>query len=129
LAKGPLTVTVTGEKEMLAKFQKFAKKFPKSIAASLQKQCEKTMTRSKRDFCPVRDGTLMGTGHVSKVKVTRKSISCVLAYGGPSAPYAEEQHERLDFTHPGKGQAKYLEQPLKEDSGKYMSAIAKDVKL
>jgi hypothetical protein len=124
----PLTVTITGEKEMLAKLQKFAKKFPKSIAVSLQKQCEKTMTRSKRDFCPVRDGTLRSTGHVSKVKVTRKSISCVLAYGGPSAPYAQEQHERLDFSHTV-GQAKYLEQPVKEDSRNYMSAIAKDAKL
>lgn len=40
-------------------------------------------------------------------------------------PYSVIQHERLDFEHPLGGQAKYLEQPLKENIVQYVNHIAK----
>ena len=41
--------------------------------------------------------------------------------------YALIQHEDLSFNHPRGGQAKYLEQPLKENSTKYKKRIDKKV--
>src|SRR5215213_10742467 len=42
-------------------------------------------------------------------------------------PYALVQHERTDYAHPGGGQAKYLETPLKDKHPGYLEAIANDV--
>lgn len=125
---GPIKVTVTGEKEMAAKFRAFAKKFPKKIEASLFKQCEKIMTRSKRDFVPVDTGALRSTGMVEKPKTTKRGTSVTLAYGGPAVDYAVEQHENLDYNHTVGG-PKYLERPLNESAKTLASDIAKDLKL
>ena len=40
-----------------------------------------------------------------------------------SLPYAWIQHERLDFVHPVKGQAKYLEGPFNENVGRYIENV------
>jgi len=127
LAKN-IKVTITGEKEFMAKFQRFADEFPKEVAASLKKQLEKTMIRSKRDFVPVDEGTLRDTGHVDDPEISKKNIKCRLRYGGPAAPYARDQHENLSYKHTV-GEAKYLERPLKQDSKKILPAMAKDLKL
>jgi hypothetical protein len=42
-------------------------------------------------------------------------------------PYAAVQHERMDFSHPGGGEAKYLETPLKQKHRQYLAAIAGDL--
>jgi hypothetical protein len=39
-------------------------------------------------------------------------------------PYAVVQHERLDFHHPRKGQAKYLEQPFNTERATMLALIA-----
>lgn len=41
-------------------------------------------------------------------------------------PYAEVQHERMDFNHTN-GQAKYLEQPLKSNALTYKSYIERAI--
>lgn len=40
-----------------------------------------------------------------------------------NTPYAQEQHERTDFNHPKGGKAKYLEDPLKENAGRYAGIL------
>ena len=42
--------------------------------------------------------------------------------------YALIQHEDLTFKHPNGGQAKYLEQPLKRNAGRYKQELEKAVK-
>ena len=42
-------------------------------------------------------------------------------------PYALVQHERTDFSHPNGGEAKYLENPLKEKYDRYVRGLADDV--
>lgn len=53
-------------------------------------------------------GALRASGQVLEPVVTYRTISCEISYGNASVPYAEVQHERLDFFHTN-GQAKYLE--------------------
>lgn len=43
---------------------------------------------------------------------------------GYNEKYAIKQHESLDFNHPRGGQAKYLEQPFKENIERYIAYIA-----
>lgn len=38
--------------------------------------------------------------------------------------YALKQHENLTYNHPRGGQAKYLEQPMKENAGIYKNMLA-----
>lgn len=42
---------------------------------------------------------------------------------GFNTPYALTQHERIDFSHPKGGKAKYLEEPLKEHAGRYQENL------
>jgi len=51
---------------------------------------------------PVDEGTLRGTGRVTNVEG-----GVVLSFGGPAAPYALDQHERLEYRHTV-GEARYL---------------------
>jgi hypothetical protein len=43
-------------------------------------------------------------------------------------PYAVVQHERLDFHHPRKGQAKYLEQPYEAEKPTMLAIIAAQIR-
>jgi hypothetical protein len=47
---------------------------------------------------------------------------------GFNTPYALAQHERLDFHHPQGGKAKYLEDPLKENSGRYQENLERHLR-
>jgi hypothetical protein len=101
------------------------------------------MTRSKKDFVPVADSTLQGTGHVRLAKV---KIEANLVYGGPAAPYALAVHEHLSkhsppswqtaersgggvrFNPPGRG-PKYLEKPLMEARRTLARDLARDLRV
>lgn len=47
---------------------------------------------------------------------------------GFTEPYALRQHEEITYRHPKGGQAKYLENPYKENAGKYAKAIGEAAK-
>jgi hypothetical protein len=47
---------------------------------------------------------------------------------GFATPYAVRQHEELEYRHPQGGQAKYLEQPFKENADKYIKHLAASVR-
>lgn len=53
---------------------------------------------------PVDEGTLRSTGRVDG---PGRDERVVVSFGGAAAPYALEQHERLDFQH-DVGEARYL---------------------
>lgn len=73
-------------------------------------EAEGVMTVSKGE-CPVDKGILRGTGHVAPPVVRARAVFVQAAYGGPSAPYAFDQHERQDYRHTV-GKAKYLSDPF-----------------
>lgn len=64
---------------------------------------------------PIDTGALRASAY-SEVKGLRGEV-------GFGELYALVQHERLDFDHPKGGEAKYLENPLKENTARYMERI------
>lgn len=72
---------------------------------------------------PMDEGTLQGSGVVD-VERTAKGVEVSVSF---STPYAAAQHEGLDFHHPKKGEAKYLEGPFKEMLPRYQAALEKAV--
>lgn len=69
-------------------------------------------------FVPLRDGPLEGSGTAS---VDEAKGQAAVSFDGP---YAVIQHESLDFHHPRKGQAKYLEIPFNTERPVMLEIIA-----
>lgn len=72
---------------------------------------------------PVDQGTLRSSITTYQPAVEGSEITVTQAAGGPAAPYALVQHERLDYNHPslarrakgetyGQGEAKYMSNAL-----------------
>lgn len=72
------------------------------------------------ELAPIDTGDLRGSGYAE--------IGKHEATVGFNEPYALRQHEELDYSHPKGGQAKYLEQPLKENTDNYIKAFEDSVK-
>lgn len=53
---------------------------------------------------PHLDGILEGSGTVDA-----DGLEATVSYGGAASAYAIVQHEHVEFNHPGKGRAKWLE--------------------
>lgn len=69
---------------------------------------------------PIDTGDLRGSGFAD--------IHGSSATVGFVEPYALRQHENLDFNHPGGGEAKYLENPLKENERNYINRIKEEIR-
>jgi hypothetical protein len=121
-------IRVTGLEEMQRKLTALGEKFPKEIRSALFIEAETIMTDSKTNYVPVDLGMLKSTGHVIPPEHRGGELITVLSYGGPAAPYAEEQHEELGYWH-DKGQAKYLEVPLFIHAARLIGNIARRIRL
>lgn len=73
-----------------------------------------------KELAPVDTGDLRGSGSV-KFENNTATI-------GFEEPYAVRQHEHTEYEHPQGGQAKYLEQPYRENTDKYINYIADAIK-
>lgn len=94
---------------------------------------------------PVETGTLRGSGYVefNNRKIAegnagggiapygkvRRTIDNPVATVGFGEVYAAAQHEHVEYRHPKGGQAKYLEQPMKANTAKYVALIRKKAKV
>lgn len=91
---------------------------------------------------PVKEGFLRGSGYAKfdtgTIAETGRGggVSVVGSAGdnakptvtvGFSVPYAAAQHERLDYKHPLGGEAKYLENPMKEDQDLYRKSVMEQI--
>jgi hypothetical protein len=88
-----------------------------ALAKELYREAEQIMTKAKTSRpgqgVPVDTGVLRSTGHVVPPDLSPSStgrVRVLLGFGGPAAPYALAQHERLDYSHEI-GEPKYLERP------------------
>jgi hypothetical protein len=108
-----IDVSLKGADRVQARLQQLLREYPDAGRAGLYAEAEVIMTRSKTEFVPVDDGILRSTGHVKPPVTEGNETTITLGFGGPAAPYAVVQHERLDYQHTV-GQAKYLEQPAVE---------------
>jgi hypothetical protein len=73
-----------------------------------------------QDRAPVLTGDLRGSAYHNQKGLTGEV--------GFSSPYALRQHEELSYRHPQGGEAKYLENPYKENAKRYIKAIGDAVK-
>ena len=90
---------------------------------ALQFVGEDLLGRAQRE-APVDEGTLRGSG---SVEVTERGdrLSVEVSF---STPYAARQHEEVTWQHPKGGKSKYLEDPLKEMSERYIATLAAAMK-
>lgn len=71
-------------------------------------------------LAPVEEGTLRASGEV-EIDHRGDAIVATVSF---NTVYAARQHEETDWEHPLGGQAKYLEQPLREKAPRYERVIA-----
>ena len=107
-----MRLTITGDEHLKALL---AKDQLPGLARALHVEAERIMTSAKR-LAPVDKGTLRASGHVEDPIRFGKFVTVTLGFGGAASAYALVQHERLDYRHTV-GQAKYLEQPMREAEG------------
>jgi len=99
------------------------------LASAIYREAEREMTMAKR-LTPVDTGTLRASGRVEgPVQQDSHSVTFRLAYGGPAIEYALRIHEDL-MMHHEVGQAKFLEQPVREEvgSGRAANRIMADMR-
>lgn len=101
-----------GLDETLDALEGLEDKSEEAIAVTLRSEGEAIMTDVKASRpgkgVPVDTGALRSSGVVRGPNLASPGEPTVkLTFGGPSAPYALVQHERLDFTH-DVGEARYL---------------------
>lgn len=86
------------------------------LPSALYREAEREMTMAKR-LTPVDTGTLRASGRVEgPVQQDSHTVTFRMAYGGPAIEYALRIHEDL-LMHHAVGQAKFLEQPVREEVG------------
>lgn len=94
----------------------------------LKFEAELIMTAAKQ-ITPKKTGALVGSGHVKAPKASKNLLSITLGFGGAASAYALVQHERTDFAHRGKQQAKFLEQPVKAAQKGFASRLERHLDL
>ncbi|MFF2014004.1 hypothetical protein ACFVWY_33765 [Streptomyces sp. NPDC058195] len=88
-----------------------------AAARGLRLGAEHVLERS-RARVPIEEGTLERSGTAT---VDEQHLSAAVAY---DTPYAVRQHEELDYRHDAGRTAKYLEQPMGEESAAVGRIIA-----
>jgi len=104
----------------------------------LKEEAEEIMRRSKTEFVPIDQSTLMLSGFVQNAVRSGDDISIVMGFGGDAKKYTLAIHETPSQHDPpswkGKrvqfkrGGPKYLERPLMEATQGMADRIAKRVK-
>lgn len=90
------------------------------IAKIMVEESESITTAAKK-LTPVDTGTLRVSG-TSTLEIKEDVLSAKVTFGGPSAGYALEVHERLDVKHKV-GQAKFLEVAFIEGKKKFIKRL------
>jgi hypothetical protein len=104
--------------EGLDDLQKILRKMPGAAEKAAMNQIEKAATDLQgkaQMLAPVDMGDLRGSAFTE--------VQGMEATVGFAEPYALKQHETIGYRHPRGGQAKYLEQPYKENLKKYVNSI------
>jgi len=105
-------LNLSGLQGLMKKLAALGAKAETIAGAAIYQEAERIMAKSKHET-PVDLGNLRATGVVSEPEIRGNHVVVTLGFGGPAAPYAIVQHERLDFVHKV-GKAKFLEGPTLE---------------
>lgn len=114
------TVKIKGLAEVKRRLKEIGAKAEKALGMLLRNEGETIMTTAKT-LTPVDTGALRASGHVTGPTRTADRLHVDLSFGGPAGSeaagvfvgYAIPVHEDLTKHHPV-GQAKFLEQPVRE---------------
>lgn len=112
-------MSMDGLRELEANFDKLLKKTEVKSKKGFKEVCEDLIGKSI-NLAPVDIGDLRGSGHVEYKNDFDANV-------GFNEPYAIKQHEHTEYEHPKGGQAKYLEQPFRENIDKYIKHIAEAI--
>ena len=105
---------ISGMAEIERKIKAVANKVQAEAKEALR-DCAFDLLEKSKAVTPIDSGDLRASGHVDIEEDT--------ATVGYNAKYATRQHEDLTYSHPRGGQAKYLENPYKENVDKYIKYI------
>lgn len=102
-----------------------AKALARQAAISALRVCAADLQGKSAQQAPIDTGDLRANCSVSPLHQADSQVSLTVGY---DLPYAIVQHEHLEFNHPKGGKAKYLEDPFRENAGKYARYIESAVK-
>lgn len=88
----PITVKITGGKELAKAFAQAEKRTITELVIALRLEAEGVMRASKREV-PVDLGILRSSGFVKRPKVRGRGVSVTMGYGGAAKDYAVFIHE------------------------------------
>lgn len=119
-------VRVLGVAEVKGAMRRYGRAANGALLGGLFMEGEKIMAVSKTEV-PVDEGILRSTGHVKPPEEVAGVAVVELGYGGPAAPYAVVQHERLDYKH-RVGKARYLADPAEAHAPQIPRNIARHIR-
>jgi hypothetical protein len=111
-----------GLREVQAAFDAKLKEIDGKVTPEALKEVAFDLLGKAVQLAPVDTGDLRGSGAVD---IDENSNTATVSF---NTPYAVRQHEELEYRHPQGGQAKYLEQPFKENADKYIKHLAASVR-
>jgi hypothetical protein len=127
-------IRVSGLREISKALEKDTKGVRKAMTQAIYAAGVDVENRAK-ELVPIDTGNLKSSGDTTVPKsLNSDRVRVETSFGGPTkeskegANYALIQHERLDFNHPGGGQAKYLEQPFVEETSKWPEELVRRVR-
>lgn len=120
---GLLNIRIDGDEELSKLLQNLPDEAKDAAKAEL-KRVTTDLKSNAVELAPVDQGDLRGSAF-DEVGESGGSLEGVVAF---DTPYATRQHEELSYNHPKGGQAKYLEQPFKQNVAKYIKRIGDAIK-
>lgn len=119
---------ITGLRELAERLGRTRGELKKALSAAVKMAGENIRTESMRRT-PVDLGVLRASHYVTDPEENNGIISVVVGCGGgPAAPYARIQHERLDLNHP-EGEAKFLENAVKAEADNSRALLSRFTKM
>ena len=109
--------------EGMDEFRQVIKDMPEETANEIEKELVKiclSLQGKAQLLAPVDKGDLRGSAY--------SEVNGLDGIVGFATDYALKQHEEMGYNHPKGGQAKYLEQPYKENVDKYIEALRNAIK-
>ena len=118
-------ISISGFKELERTLRTMSDATNDEVLSSLFTEAELIMSDIKSGgWVPKDTGALETSGRVLPPQMEGATATVTLGFGGAAIPYALIQHEAQHFKHPGQGQAKYLEAPLRLWAPRIMRPIA-----
>lgn len=109
---------ISGINAVIQNLQNIRTNVQNKVVQAVTESCLDLQRRSV-ELAPVDTGDMRGSAKTD-VEANSNQVKGTVSF---NTPYALEQHETLWYNHPRGGQAKYLEQPARENEERYKNNI------